>query len=222
MDIQAYLNSLALVETASLPLHAIFWADGSLYQVIEVDTGRYSRARRWGGDESSDVALVPKSPLLVRLRLVARGYWLPFLKSRESLLDGQGQALHFIFPTERTALDAANLDIALCGAACGLYVRRKSHQPAFEATNGMSIARTYYFMRTKEGLETQMVQVKARLSQTLTSHLRGPAYWRLLPTWDESPYDLNDTIAMHPVDVSNLIEYKTPPTADDEGRQKKG
>ncbi|HLA44439.1 MAG TPA: hypothetical protein VJZ27_13435, partial [Aggregatilineales bacterium] len=114
MNFQDYLAALPLVDTASLPAGTLFWMDYRIYEIVELDSAGYSRAREWRKDESTDVALVPGSRLAQRLAVVSHGRLLPRIDSREKLLH-HGRPLSFVFPTEQNALDAASLDIALVG-----------------------------------------------------------------------------------------------------------
>jgi len=218
MNFQEYVAALPLVDTASLPAGTLFWVDYRIYEIVELDSAGYSRAREWRKSESTDVALVPGSRLAQRLPVVNRGRLMPRIDSREKLLH-HGRSLSFVFPTEQTALDAASLDVALVGKRAGLYVRRNSRFPAFEITNGAAVMRRYYFSRTRFAQDTNLADIKPRLQEALIPHLQGPMYWRLLPTWDESPYDLNQTIAYRPDDIlkrlKELDEALPAPTDED-------
>src|SRR5258708_12819380 len=81
-----YLASLPEVETVRLPLHTLFYANGHIYEVVEVSTTGYSKARQWRRDESTDVALVPNSFLTKRLPLVKMGRILPVSRPPPKLL----------------------------------------------------------------------------------------------------------------------------------------
>lgn len=200
MDIQAYLTSLPLQDTASLPLGAIFWAN-HLYEVVEVDMEGYSRARQWRKDQHSDVALIPNSSLAHRLPLIVRGRILPVFATREALLNELRQPISFVFPDEQLAIDAAYLDVGLCGKSSGLYLRRHTAFPAFEVTNGLIVLRSYFFMRTKANFDTNLTELKARLQNRLIPHTFGAPYWRLLSSWNADPYNTEQTVAMRPIQV---------------------
>lgn len=205
MSINDYLALLPVVQTATLPLGALFWAENRIYEVVQVDGNGYNKARQWRKDEKTDVALVPNTPLAQRMRVIAKGQLIPPIRSRnEFLKDGRYQS--YVFPIEQNALDAAYLDTALLGRGSGIYVRRRDRYPAFEITNGVLVLRCYYFMRTNQGIDTTLADIKHRLSEELISHRQGPMYWRLLPSWDESPYDLNQTVAMRPLDLEHIRE----------------
>jgi hypothetical protein len=213
MDHFMYLASLPKVKTMDLGLGALFWADNRLYEVIEIDAKGYSRARQWRKEENTDVALIPNSPLAARLRLISEGLLLPAFKSRNELLQN-GRPLAYVFPDEQLALDAAYLDVALCGRAGGVYVRRHPHFPAFEATNGLNVVRSYFFMRTRQGFDTRLTDLKQRLGEALIPHIQGAAAWRLLNSWHEGPYNIDETIAMRPINLTATLEElapKTPP-----------
>jgi hypothetical protein len=216
MTREDYLRTLSVVDTASLPFGGLFWANDALYEVIEVDLQGHSRARRWGGKESTDVALVPNSSLARRLPTVGQGYAIPALRSREALLH-EGQFLSFVFPVEQNALDAANMDCKLCGTNSGLYVRRLERNPGFEVTNGMMILRRYYYMRINEGMETNLRDIKHRLQEELVRHHEGPMYWRLVPSWDDGPYDTTQTLRMSAIDLRKLrnLEDTVPGSTSD-------
>jgi hypothetical protein len=211
MDIRQYLLNLPVVKTVSLPINALFWADNRLYEVTGTEKG-YQKARQWRRGENTEVALAAESALAQRLPTLLEGRPLPMYASRNDLLK-EGRPVSYVFPEEQNALDAAYLDTALCGAASGLYVRRHPQFPAFEVTNGLIVLRLYYFMRTTPGVDTQLANLKSRLEQSLTPHRDGPTYWRLLTSWSEAPYVVEQTIAMRPVDLGliELAESKTQP-----------
>jgi hypothetical protein len=211
-DMIDYLTTLPLVPTASLAVGQLFWAN-HIYEVIEIDNRGYSRARQWRKEESTDVALIPHSRLAERLPVVEHGRLLPHYTTRDALLK-DGQPVLYVFPEEQIALDAAYLDVALCGKQTSLYVRRKDHHPALEATNGMAVIREYYYMRTRHGLETNLPDIKQKSQLKLVPHREGPLYWRLLPSWNEVPYDSQQTIAIRP--VRNVAEDTSPSVRSDE------
>jgi len=213
MTPEQYTTTLPLVLTATLPYGALFWAENRLYQVVQVDRSGYNRAREWGKTEKTDVALIPNSTLAQRLRVVDKGRLLPVIKSRGELLQN-GRAVHYVFPMQQTAQDAGSLDETLCGRNSGLYLRRHQQHSAYELTNGSQVFRYYYFYRLNEGLETNLHTLKDRLDSPLISHKEGPAYWRLLSSWDESPYyDLNQTMAFRPVDLLERLQDTAPNTS---------
>lgn len=199
MDIRQYLLEIPVAKTASLPLGTLFWADNRLYEVTQVEKG-YHKARQWRKAENTEVSLTNDSALAQRIPIILEGRPLPMHLSRADLLQN-GRPISYVFPEEQNALDSAYLDTALCGHASGLYVRRHGQFPAFEITNGLIIVRAYYFMRTTQGIDTQLSVLKSRLSDSLTPHREGPTYWRLLPSWSESPYVIEQTIAMRPVEL---------------------
>lgn len=196
--------NLPLIDTLDMPKGAVFWADDGLYEVIEVERKGFRRARGWRKDETTDVALEPNSPLAQRYPVKRQGYLLPSFASRNALLKS-GQLACFVFPVEQLALDAAHLDTALCGTSSGLYVRRHARHPAFEVTNGAFIGRQYYFTRTNQGLNTNLADLKNRLQVTLIKHSDGEDHWRLLDSWEESPYDVMQTQAIRPVELEDTI-----------------
>jgi|GEM_PF-1126586 len=205
IDRDMYVLSLPLVKTATLPLGRIFFAQQNLYEVIEVDLAGYSKARKWRKDETTDVALIPKSNLAMRLPVVDQGYLLPVFQRQDLLDDNVAQA--FIFPSEQNAIDAAYLDVALCGRDAGVYLRRADRFPAFEVTNGLVVLRHYYYMRTRQGLDTNMPSIKHRIQTKLIPHREGAPYWQLLDSWDNSPYyDTNETIAMRSINIPHRQE----------------
>lgn len=204
MTLNAYLDTLPTVMTATLTKGALFWANDAIYEVIEVDNENRNRARRWGGKESTDVALVLGSSLGRTLPTLPQGKHIPAYRIREDLLIN-GRYASFVFPTEQLALDSANMDIKLCGESSGLYVRRLERHPGFEATNGMVILRRYYYTRTTVGMDTNLRELKTRLEDQLIPHIQGPMAWHLLPTWDDGPYDLTQTVRMKPIDLQDRL-----------------
>lgn len=201
MNWSSYLNTLPLVKTASLPMGVLFVADDKIYEVTDIQGDTYRKAREWRKDESTEVALVSNSSLARQLPVIEQGRLLPPIKSRSDLLQN-GRYIIFIFPTEQNAIDCAYLDVALCGANSGLYVRRVERDPAVEATNGAAVFRRYYYSRTAQGLNTNLADIKPRLGDPITTHREGPLYWRFLTSWDEGPYDNTKTLAMRPVDFN--------------------
>lgn len=211
MKPEQYLATLVEVKTTTLPIGALFVANRLIYEVVDAGTNLYHKARQWRKDESTEVALASDSSLAQRLPVVAMGRVLPPYRSRDELTENR-QPLYYVFGTEQNALEAASLDVALCGVGSGLYVRRNERQPAFEATNGALIFRHYYFMRTNQHLKTNVPDIKYGLPRPLLAHVDGPLYWRLLPSWDESPYDWEKTIAMRPIilDSEDTLPYQPP------------
>jgi len=205
MDVEQYLLSLPLVETATLLPGALFIANGkTIYQVMDAGLSDTYKAREWRKNEATDVALKPQSGLARYLPVIKQGRLLPPFTSRADLLH-HGTTLIYVFPTEQNAFEAASMDVALCGASAGLYVRRQEPHPAFEATNGGTIFRLYYFMRTDAAVHTSLPDLKYRLGRPLIPHIDGPMYWRLLPNWDGGPYDVNKTIAMRPIQLEEML-----------------
>ena len=182
---EAYIASLPEVETVRLSRGALFVADGRIYQVIETGAGGFAKARQWRRDESTDVALVAGSFLTKYLPLVRTGRLLPVYRSRSELTE-DGQTCCFVFPTETFALDAAYLDVALIMSA-GAYVRNHNHEPAFAATDGVHIFRLYYYLRSVRGRPTTIASnIIEHPHCQLRPHTEGPAYWRVLPSWQDS------------------------------------
>jgi len=119
----AYLAELPEVRTSRLPRGALFWANGSIYEVSAVDARGFQKARLWRQAEHTEVALVPGSLLSRHLPVVAQGRALPVYHSQNDLLDA-GECSCYVFPTEMLALDAAYLDAALI-LRSGPYVRQQ-------------------------------------------------------------------------------------------------
>ncbi|NJL93926.1 MAG: hypothetical protein HC915_09450 [Anaerolineae bacterium] len=207
MSLATFLLGLPVVETRQLPRGALFiHPDGSLYEVIDSGQGGEHRARRWRHPQPQEVALDPDSHLARRLPVVARARHLLPYPSRDALLENQA-ALLFTFRREQSALDAAQLDVALCGYGSGVYVRKNERYPCFEATNGALVFRQYFFLETNQGVRTRLPDIKHGLGYPLRSHLDGPLAWRLLPSWEDSPfYDLSQTVAMQPIELGSAAE----------------
>jgi len=179
-----YIASLPEIDTARLPLGALFFAEGRLYQVIEAANGGFHKAREWRHTEATDVALIPGSFPARHLPLVKRGRLLPVYRSRQELTDHERPSC-FVFPTETLALDAAYLDVALIQSP-GAYVRQQETEPAFAVTDGVRIFRLYYFRETAHGRPADLSSLQARpLAFEPRAHTDGPGYWRLLPSWVE-------------------------------------
>src|SRR5664279_1943170 len=212
----SYLASLPEVETVRLPIHTLFFANGLIYEVIEVSTTGYSKARQWRRDESTDVALAANSFLTKRLPLVKIGRILPVYRRRTELLqDGKPDGLlrGFIFPTETLAKDAAYLDVALIISA-GAYVRNHHQEPAFAVTDGAQIFRLYYFLRSLHDHDTYFAGNFVEDPHCeLRPHTEGPMYWRLLPSWQDAMPPAKATQAMKPVNVLPTVP-ETPSRPD--------
>jgi hypothetical protein len=206
---EAYIATLPEVETARLPRGALFVANGLIYQVTEAGAGGFSKARQWRRDESTDVALIPGSFLTKYMPLVRTGRLLPVYRSRSELTDG-GQTRCFVFPSENLALDAAYLDVALIMSA-GAYVRNHNHEPAFAVTDGVHIFRLYYYVRSVHGRPTTIASATLEYPRCdLRPHTEGPAYWRVLPDWQDSfpPGKITQTAP-----AVQLPQKPTPPNA---------
>jgi hypothetical protein len=185
MNAEAYLQTLPEVDTVRLPKGTLFVANRLIYHVIEAGNGGFSRARQWRREESTDVALVPNSFLTRTLPLVAKGRILPVYRSRTELTEG-GSPRGFIFPSEALAKDAAYLDTSLIISA-GAYVRNHEQAPGYAATDGVQIFRLYYFMKSDHGRSTHIAgNFTENPRVELRPHTEGPAYWRLLPSWQEN------------------------------------
>src|SRR5690554_127545 len=135
----AYLAELPEVKTSRLPEGALFWAEGAIYEVSEVDARGYQKARLWRHAEHREVALVPGSLLSRHLPVIERGRVLPVYRSQHDLLE-DGNCSCFVFPSETLALDAAYLDSILIQRR-GPYVRQQEALPAFALTDGIHLFR---------------------------------------------------------------------------------
>jgi hypothetical protein len=204
MNLETYLASLKTVETTSLPIGALFVANYLIYEIIDSGINEDHKARQWRKSQATEMALSTESSLALRLPVIIYGKWLPPYPSRDDLRVG-GEPLIFAFTTEQNALEAAFLDVALCGSKSSLYVRRNERTPAFEVTNGLLLFRQYYFMRTTQGEKTNLPDIKHQLDKRLLPHHQGPLYWRLLLSWDESPYDLDQTVAYDPAYIEEML-----------------
>jgi len=207
MRAEEYLMQLSVVKTTTLPRGALFVADiGKLYQVVDAGQHGEHKARLWRHGEHTEVALDGKSGLARRLPTVEHGRQIPPFTSRDDLMDNR-RPLLYAFRREQTAMEAALIDVALCGERSGLYTRRNEQYPCFEVTNGSLLFRQYFFMETDQGNKTNLADLKHGLNFPLRPHLDGPAYWRLLPSWETNPvYDTSQTIAMRPIDTGSLPE----------------
>lgn len=215
MNILQYLASLPVVKTSDLPVGSLFVANRRMYEVTENQPG-YSKAQEWRKGESTVVTLSEDASLSNRLTVVEEGVHIVPLASRNELLK-DGRKTLYVFPGEQNALDAAYLDVALCGRGSSLYVRRHQQYAAFEATNGAVVFRQYFFMRTNQEVKTNLPDIKHRLGNPLISHLDGPIYWRLLASWDDSPYDDSKTQVMNRMKLTQsfLDETMPNPSPDD-------
>jgi hypothetical protein len=191
-EVAAYIAELPEVRTSRLPEGALFWADGAIYQVSEVDARGYQKARLWRHQEHREVALVPGSLLARHLPVVQRGRVLPVYRSQNDLLE-DGNSSVFVFPTETLALDAAYLDVALIQRS-GPYVRQQEALPAFAVTDGIHLFRLYYYRESAHGRPTDLSSLRDRRAGFRPrAHTEGPGYWRLLPSWTEHTRQLDTT-----------------------------
>jgi hypothetical protein len=213
----AYIISLPEVDTARLPRGTLFVANGLVYQVTETGAGGFSKARQWRRDESTDVALIPGSFLTKYMPLVRTGRLLPVYRSRTELTN-DGQTRCFVFPTESLALDSAYLDVALIMSA-GAYVRNHNHEPAFAVTDGVHVFRLYYYVRSVHGRATTIANGTVEYPRCdLRPHTEGPAYWRVLPSWQENfPPSKTTQVAVKvsqtpPTELPEVLEEDDNPT----------
>ena len=208
----AYLASLPEVETARLPRGTLFVANSKIYQVTEVGTGGFAKARQWRQNESTDVALIPNSFLTKYMPLVKMGRLLPVYRTRTELTE-DGTTRCFVFPTEALALDAAYLDVALIMSA-GAYVRNHNHEPAFAVTDGVHNFRLYFYLRSVHNRATIIKSNTADQTRgELHSYMQGPSYWQLLSSWQESfPPSKATQLSMPKVASSPVMPPAMPPT----------
>lgn len=200
-----YIDSLPEVETSRLPKGTLFFAQGKIYQVIEVGGGGYHKAREWRQTEKTDVALVAGSFPSKHLPLVTRGHVLPVYRSRLELTEND-QATCYVFPVETLARDAAYLDVALIHTG-GAYVRNEENKPAFAATDGVHAFRFYFYRQSQTGRKTDLSSLQVRpLPYRPRAHTEGPRYWRLLASWSEAPLDSDVTQPMRPIKLEALDE----------------
>ncbi|MFC1959421.1 hypothetical protein ACFLYO_01805 [Chloroflexota bacterium] len=189
-SLQSYLTSLPEVKTSRLPHGIIFTANKRLYQVLEAGTGGFRKARQWRHGEETDVALVADSYLTNFLTLIEWGRLLPVYPSRLDLLD-RDDYISYLFTEEQTALDAAYLDAALVQSG-DVYVRNHDRQPAFAITDGIHIFRIYYYDRSSGRSSLQSISAAKTIQFRLA--MKGPMYWRLLPSWPKDSLWSGETI----------------------------
>ncbi|SRR5690554_3455612 len=188
----AYLAELPEVKTSRLPEGALFWAEGAIYEVSEVDARGYQKARLWRHAEHREVALVPGSLLSRHLPVIERGRVLPVYRSQHDLLE-DGNCSCFVFPSETLALDAAYLDSILIQRR-GPYVRQQEALPAFALTDGIHLFRLYYFRESARGRPADLSSLLDRSAGFRPrAHTEGPGFWRLLPSWTEQTRQMDTT-----------------------------
>ncbi|HMM28458.1 MAG TPA: hypothetical protein PKD46_09275 [Aggregatilineaceae bacterium] len=205
----AYLAELPEVRTSRLPRGALFWANGSIYEVSAVDARGFQKARLWRQAEHTEVALVPGSLLSRHLPVVAQGRALPVYHSQNDLLDA-GECSCYVFPTEMLALDAAYLDAALI-LRSGPYVRQQEAVPAFALTDGIHLFRLYYFRQSTHGRPTDLSSLRDRSAGFRPRpHAEGPGFWRLLPSWTEQTNQFDTTQQSLPAVRIDLPEPPAP------------
>lgn len=205
----AYLAELPEIRTSRLPRGALFWANGSIYEVSAVDARGFQKARLWRQAEHTEVALVPGSLLSRHLPVVAQGRALPVYHSQNDLLDA-GECSCYVFPTEMLALDAAYLDAALI-LRSGPYVRQQEAVPAFALTDGIHLFRLYYFRQSTHGRPTDLSSLRDRSAGFRPRpHAEGPGFWRLLPSWTEQTNQFDTTQQSLPAVRIDLPEPPAP------------
>lgn len=198
LKISEYLALLPEIETSRLPQGTLFWAQNRIYQVTETGASGFHKAREWRKNETTEVALVPGSFPSRYLPLIKRGKVLPVYRSRLELTHDD-QPTCFVFPNETLALDAAYLDVGLIQSP-GAYVRNQGHDPAFAVTDGVHVFRLYYYRMSLHGRIADLSSLQVRPLPFLPRpHTEGPAYWRLLPSWNEMQLVSDVTQQMKPI-----------------------
>ena len=183
---------LKTVRTETLPEGTLFVSpDGVLYQVVMAGSAGFRKAEPWpwpprgwrsATRKPKAVALVPSSLLARNYPVVAEGRPLPTV-SRPDFLDPGGEPTHYIFPTERLAKLAAQLDEKLAHGA-GLAVQQERRRCIL--SDGWRTFRVYHYQVDTQGMEVDLV---ARFDEEHTQARaceQGPYYWRYIPGWEEA------------------------------------
>jgi len=185
-------GTLETVRTETLPEGALFVSpDGVLYQVVMAGSAGFRKAEPWpwpahswvaGADKSLAVALVPGSLLARNYPVVAEGRPLPAVE-RSDFVGPDEQPGHYIFPNEKLAKLAAQLDEALAHQS-GLAVRKE--RACWILSDGRRAFRAYHYQT--DSLEMGLDLVTRFAEENIEAHSceRGPHYWRYIPGWEES------------------------------------
>jgi len=181
------------VRTETLPEGALFVSpDGVLYQVVMAGSAGFRKAEPWpwpphswksAAGRPGAVALVPSSLLARNYPVVARGKLLPTV-SRSDLLGPDGQPAHFVFPTERLARLAAQLDEKLAHQS-GLTIRQERVRCIL--SDGLHTFRVYHYETDRQ---ERKLDLASRFSEELIQPLlcaQGPSYWCYIPGWEKAP-----------------------------------
>lgn len=165
------------VLTRSLSEGTLFVADdGVVYQVVLAGSAGFRKAKRWGGSDREAVALVPGSPLAYHYPVVEYGIPLPRFK-RADLTATEGEASHFVFPTEKLARTAAYLDEALAWQS-GCMARKENHR--WQLTDGMHQFRAYHYAKAQDDQPFDLASRFAAENIQALPYSEGPAYWSYL------------------------------------------
>jgi plasmid segregation protein ParM len=183
---------LETVRTETLPEGALFVSpDGVLYQVVMAGSAGFRKAEPWpwpphgwtdATGKPSAVALVPGSLLAQNYPVVAEGRPLPPM-SRSDFLHPDDQPSHHVFPNERLAKLAAQLDQALARHS-GLAVRQERVRCIL--SDGRRAFRVYHYQTDGLGREVDLSTRFAEEHIEARPCEQGPYYWRYIPGWEET------------------------------------
>jgi len=187
------------VRTETLSEGALFVSpDNVLYQVVMAGSAGFRKAEPWpwpphswtgSSERPGTVALVPGSLLARNYPVVAEGKPLPTL-SRSDLLNLENQPDHYVFPSERLAKLAAQLDEALA-VQSGLAAWKERQR--WILSDGQRFFRAYHYHRNNLG---EAVDLDGRCAEENIEPLpreQGPDYWHYIPGWRETPDAPEDT-----------------------------
>jgi plasmid segregation protein ParM len=191
-QVESSERPLETVRTETLPEGALFVSpDGVLYQVVMAGSASFRKAEPWPWpshgwssvpERRGAVALVPGSLLARNYPVVTEGKLLPVV-SRSDFLDPDGQPCQYIFPKERLAKLAAQLDEALAHQS-GLAAR-KEHQ-RWILSDGRRTFRAYHYQSDNQGRDADLVTRFAEEHIEALACEEGPHYWCYIPTWEKT------------------------------------
>ena len=183
------------VLTETLPEGALFVSpEGVLYQVVMARGGGFRKAEPWpwlpygwsiDAERPNAVALVPGSPLARNYPVVARGRPIPPI-SLDDLRGAGGRPAHYVFPTERLARLAAQLDETLA---------RTANLKAYKSAGRWILAlfgkeaiplRVYHYLEDDAGMPADLAARFAGERIEALSCTQGPSYWQYIPGWKEA------------------------------------
>lgn len=131
------------------------------------------------------MALVPGSPLARNYPVVARGRPIPPI-SLEDLRGSSGSPAHYVFPIERLARLAAQLDETLAHTA-NLKAYKSAGRWILALFGKEAIPlRVYHHLEDDAGITTDLAARFAGERIEALPCTQGPSYWQYIPGWKDT------------------------------------